>query len=224
MSDVLLLLRDIFIVILIIFLCLLLWIFVILRIIRKIHKFPIPAFATKLIDNAVRRKIIQKPAVIADRMNLKSGMTVLDIGPGKGSYTKAVAQRILPDGKVYAIDIQEYIIERLKKRIEKEALTNIIPKVDDVYNLSFENNSIDRILMITCLPEIPDPIKALKECKRVLKSEGIISLSELLSDPDYPRRKTEKRWAKEAGLELLESFGNFFVYQLNFVKYKLKPQ
>ena len=70
MSDVFLLLRDIFIVILIIFLCLLLWIFVILRIIRKIHKFPIPAFATNLIDNAVRRKIIQKPTVIANHMDL----------------------------------------------------------------------------------------------------------------------------------------------------------
>ena len=218
MSDAFLLLRDIFIVIFIIFLCLLLWIFVILRIIRKIHKFPIPAFATKLIDNAIRRKIIQKPTVIADRMNLNSRMTVLDIGPGKGSYTKSVAQRILPDGKVYAIDIQEYVIERLKRRVETEGLTNIIPKVDDVYSLSFEDNSIDRILMITCLPEIPDPVKALKECKRVLKPEGIISLSELLSDPDYPLRKTEKRWAQEAGLEFLEGFGNFFVYQLNFIK------
>ena len=218
MSDVLLLLRDIFIVILIIFLCFLLWIFVILRIIRKIHKFPIPAFATNLIDNAVRRKIIQKPTVIANHMDLKPGMTVLDIGPGKGSYTKAVAQRILPNGKVYAIDIQPYVIERLKKNIEKEGITNIVPKVDDVYNLYFEDNSIDRILMITCLPEIPDPIKALKECKRVLKPEGIISLCELLSDPDYPRRKTEKKWAKKAGLEFLEGFGNFFVYQLNFIK------
>jgi len=218
MAEILFLIRNIFIIILIIFLCLMLWIFVIVRIIRKFHKFPIPAFATRLIDNAWRRKFIQKPKLIAERMDLKPGMIVLEIGPGKGSYTKAVAKKVLPNGKVYAIDIQEAVINRLQKRIESEQITNIIPKIDDAYNLSFEDESIDRTFLITCLPEIPEPIKALKEFKRVLKIGGILSLSELLLDPDYPLRKTEKRWAKEAGLEFLEGFGNFFVYQLNFIK------
>jgi len=218
MSDILFLLRDIFLVILIIIICLLLWIFVVVRILRKIHKFPIPAFATRLIDNSWRRKFIQKPELIAERMHLKPGMNVLEIGPGKGSYTKVIAEKVLPDGKVYAIDIQQTIIDRLQKRIKKEQITNIIPKVDNAYNLSFENNSFDRIILITCLPEIPEPVKALNECRRVLKHGGILSTSELLIDPDYPLRKTEKKWAQEAGLEFIENFGNFFVYQLNFIK------
>ena len=45
-----------------------------------------------------------------------------------------------------------------------------------------------------------------------------MSLSELLPDADYPLRGTEKRWAKEAGLDFMEEYGNFFTYQLNFVK------
>ncbi|MFW9828689.1 MAG: class I SAM-dependent methyltransferase, partial [Candidatus Thorarchaeota archaeon] len=105
-----------------------------------------------------------------------------------------------------------------KKRIEKEKIMNIIPKIDGAYKLSFKDNSIDRVLMISCLPEIPDPIRVLKEVKRVLKPNGLLSLSEMLPDPDYPRRKTEKKWANEAGLELDNQFGNFFVYQLNFKK------
>ncbi|MFX1304244.1 MAG: class I SAM-dependent methyltransferase [Promethearchaeota archaeon] len=193
-------------------------VFVVLRIIRRYYKFPIPAFMTRFIDNPIRRKFIQKPEKIAERMNLKPGMTIIEIGPGKGSYTKAVAKRVLPDGKVYAVDIQESVINRLKKRIEKENITNIIPKIDDAYNLSFEDESVDRVLMIACLPEIPEPVRALKEIKRVLKPDGLISLSEMLPDPDYPRRKTEKKWADEAGFDLNEQFGNWFVYQLNFKK------
>lgn len=54
---------------------------------------------TWLIDNPLRRKFVQKPDVIAERMQLKPGMIVVEIGPGKGSYTKAVAKRILPNGK-----------------------------------------------------------------------------------------------------------------------------
>jgi len=173
---------------------------------------------TRLIDNPIRRKFIQKPETVAKRMNLEPGMIVVEIGPGKGSYTKSLAKSVLPDGKVYAIDIQESIIKRLKKRIEKEKIENIIPKIDDAYNLSFEDESVDRVLMIACLPEIPDPIRVLKEIKRVLKPNGLVSLSEMLPDPDYPRRKTEKKWAKKAGFELDAQFGNWFIYQLNFKK------
>ncbi len=202
------------------FLCFLFIIFIIVRIIRKIYKFPIPAFLTRLIDNPFRRRLIQKPELIAERMQLKPGMTVVEIGPGKGSYTKAVAEKVQPNGKVFAIDIQESIINRLKKKIKKENIQNIIPKIDDAYNLSFEDESVDRIFAITCLPEIPDPIRVLREFKRILKPDGIISLSELFLDPDYPLRRTEKRWAKEAGLDFYECFGNWFVYQLNFIKNK----
>jgi len=216
--DFWLILRIIFLIILIIFGIFFFIIFVLLRIIRRYHKFPVPAFMTRLIDNPIRRKLIQKPETVAKRMKLKPGMTVIEIGPGKGNYTKAIAKNILPDGKVYAIDIQESIINRLKKKIKKESITNIIPQIDDAYNLSFEDEMVDRVLMIACLPEIPDPVRVLKEIKRVLKKDGLISLSEILPDPDYPRRKTEKKWAKEAGFELDEQFGNWFIYQLNFKK------
>ncbi|MBA7696575.1 2-methoxy-6-polyprenyl-1,4-benzoquinol methylase [subsurface metagenome] len=216
--DFWLILRIIFLIFLIILGSFFFIVFVILRIIRRYYKFPIPSFMTRLIDNPIRRKFIQKPETVVERMRLKPGMIIIEIGPGKGSYTKALAKNILPDGKVYALDIQESIIIRLKKRIEKEGITNIIPKIDDAYNLSFEDESVDRVLMIACLPEIPDPIRVLKELKRVLKPDGLISLSEMLPDPDYPRRKTEKKWAEEAGFDLDEQFGNWFIYQLNFKK------
>jgi ubiquinone/menaquinone biosynthesis C-methylase UbiE len=210
--------RNSLYIFLIILAIILFYLFVLIKIIRKIHPFPIPAFVTGIIDNPIRRKYIQKPERIAENMELRPGMIVLEVGPGKGSYTKAVAKRILPEGKVYAIDISEYVIKKLKVRLEQENITNIIPKIDDAYNLSFEDESMDRIFAIACLPEIPEPVKVLKEFRRVLKPDGIISLCELYIDPDYPLRRTEKRWADEAGLIFIEQFGNFFSYQLNFGK------
>ena len=216
--DILLILQNLLFIILIVLICVLIWIFVIAKIARKIHPFPIPAFFTKVIDNKIRRKFIQKPETIARNMNLKPGMIVLELGPGKGNYTKAVAEKILPDGKVYAFDISKYIIDKLKKRVDNEGILNIIPRIEDAYNLSFENDSVDRIFAIACLPEIPKPVDVLIEFKRVLKPGGIVSLCELFIDPDYPLRKTEKKWANKAGLQFQTGFGNFFVYQLNFVK------
>ncbi|MFX1537575.1 MAG: class I SAM-dependent methyltransferase [Promethearchaeota archaeon] len=193
---------------------------IVLRIIRKYHPFPIPGFATRLIDNPIRRIFVQRPNIMAERMQLEPGMIALEIGPGKGSYTKAVAKRLLPGGKVYAIDIQESVVKYLQRRVEKENISNIIPKVDDAYNLSFEDESIDRIFAIGCLPEIPDPVRVLREFKRVLKPDGLVSLCELFPDPDYPWRRTEVRWAEEAGLKLRQQFGTWFTYQLNFGKRK----
>ncbi len=194
------------------------FVLVVVRILRHLYHFPIPSFMTRLIDNPLRRKFLQNPDIIAERMDLAPGMIVIEIGPGKGSYTKAVAKRILPNGKVYAVDIAEKVIERLKEKIEVEGITNIIPQIENAYSFSFADQSVDRVYANACLPEIPEPVRVLKECKRILKHDGLICLCELFIDPDYPRRKTEKRWAEEAGLELKQEFGSWVAYQLNFRK------
>jgi ubiquinone/menaquinone biosynthesis C-methylase UbiE len=106
----------------------------------------------------------------------------------------------------------------LERRIERESIPNITPKRGDAYDLFLPDESVDRIFAIACVPEIPDKLRALREFKRVLKSDGIISLCELFPDPDYPFRSTEKQWAEEAGLEFRGEFGNWFAYQLNFGK------
>jgi SAM-dependent methyltransferase len=189
---------------------------IVVRAVRHFWHFPAPSWTISVIDNPVRRRFFQRPEVLAERMSLAPGMTVVEIGPGKGTYTVAMARRVLPKGKVYAVDIQESVIEGLKTRIVRERTRNIFPRIADAYHLSFQNESVDRVVAITCLPEIPEPVRVLRECRRILKPDGLICLSELVLDPDYPRRRTEKGWAKAAGLELRQEFGSWFTYQLNF--------
>jgi len=187
------------------------------RLVRRLWRFPIPSFLTQLIDNPLRRRIIQPPGEFADRLRLEPGMSVVEIGPGKGSYTFEVARRVAP-GTIYACDIAPYVVEKLRERAEKEGLTNVDARIEDVFHLGFPDSSIDRVYMIATLPEIPSPVEALMECRRVLKPGGLLSLSELLFDPDYPLRRTEKRWAVEAGFVLEEEYGGLVCYQLNYGK------
>ncbi len=187
-----------------------------LKLIRRFWKFPIPAVLTGVIDNPIRRKI-QPPKTLADRLRLQQGMFILEVGPGKGTYTFEVAKRV-PDGKVIAIDIQESVIKKLKKKCEELGITNIEPKIMDVYNLNFDNEVFDRVFLISCLPEIPDPIRALEELNLVLKPNGLLCLVETFSDPDYPLPRTEIRWVNDAGLKLDSRHGNWFLYYLIFSK------
>ena len=187
-----------------------------MKLIRRFWKFPIPAVLTGLIDNPIRRKI-QPPRILADRLLLQPDMSVLEVGPGKGTYTIEVAKRV-PNGKVVAIDIQESVINRLEQKCKEQGINNMEPKVMDVYDLIFEDEVFDRIFLVCCLPEIPDPIRALGELNRVLKPNGLLCLVEAFPDPDYPLPRTEIRWARDAGFTVDSRLGNWFMYYLLFRK------
>jgi ubiquinone/menaquinone biosynthesis C-methylase UbiE len=187
------------------------------RIIRKVHKFPIPAMFTNLIDNPLRRRL-QPPEATARRHGIEPGMAVLDVGPGNGTYTIAAAHTVGKSGSVTAIDIEPKIIERLQQRIQNEGIDNLEARVADAYELPFDDGSFDVITLIAVIGEIPDPIRAMNEFRRVLTPSGKLVFSELLMDPDYSRAATLQKWAEAAKFRLNEYIGNWFYYTLILIK------
>ena len=75
--------------------------------------------------------------------------------------------------------------------------------------------SAGRVYLVTVTGEIPEPVRMLRECRRVLKPAGKLGISELLTDPDYPLRRTVTAWATSAGFRPAEHHGNFFSYTLS---------
>lgn len=187
------------------------------RIVRALCKFPMPHFMADLIDNPLRRKI-QPPEEMPIRHGVRPGMTVLDVGPGNGTYTLATARRVGQEGQVLAVDIEPRMIERVRRRAKAEGVTNVEARVADVYDLPFEDGHFDAAYMITVIGEIPNPERAMRECHRVLSSSGTLAFSELFPDPDYPRAKTLIRRAGSAGFRLKARTGSFFSYTLLFEK------
>jgi len=191
----------------------------IIRIVRHFNKFPMPQWMANLIDNPVRRKF-QPPDETAIRHKIEPGMRVLEVGPGNGTYTLATAHRLGPEGELVTIDIEPKMIERVRRKIEAEGVTNIDARVADVYELPFEDASFDLVYMITVVNEIPDIPRALVEFHRVLKTAGKLVFSEILLDPDYPRAATLTRKVQALEFRLKVKIGNFFYYTLIFEKAK----
>lgn len=193
---------------------------IVIRLGRKLFHFPAPAFFGPLLDSDFRRRM-QPPDKLIQRSGIKKGMRVLEIGCGSGAFTTFVARAVGAKGKVYALDIQEKMLEQLKNKLlkpENKDIKNIELIHKSAYELPFEDNSLDLVYMITVLPEIPDRNRALKEIKRVLKPGGTLAVTELLSDPDYPFKSTTIKMGRDVGFILDKASGNFWNYTVRFVK------
>ena len=189
----------------------------IVRVVRHFYKFPMPEFAANIIDNPIRRRI-QPPDETAVRHGIQPGMTVLEVGPGNGTYTVATARRVGDGGKVITIDIEPKMIERVKKRAQTEGIKNIEARVADVFDLPFEDGYFDLVYMIAVIGEIPTPERAMREFFRVLSPQGTLVFSELFSDPDYPLPGTIESMAESSGFRRKTKVGSFVYYTLIFEK------
>ena len=193
------------------------WLFPLKLIARLAHRFgtstPCPAALSWLVHNPLRRRYMRP---VLDRVGIQPGERVLELGPGPGAFTVDAARRAGPQGRIIAVDIQPEMIARVEERVREAGLSNVETHVAGAYELPLENESIDRAFVVTVLPEIPDQSRALAELWRVLKPGGRLSITEEFMDPDYPFPRETIRRVEAAGFELVQRFGNFGVYTVNF--------
>jgi ubiquinone/menaquinone biosynthesis C-methylase UbiE len=185
------------------------------RIVRQRYPFPIPHFMIHIIDNPFRR-MIQPLHKKPGRLGIKLGMTVLEIGPGSGTYTLAAAKTVGPEGKIIAVDIEDRVVQHIQRRIDKTGVTNIEVFQGDAQSLDFPPNSFDAVYAITVFGEIPDRGKALAEFQRVLVPGGTLALSEFLLDPDSQPSKRLRAECEDAGFDFLDESGNLLHYTMLF--------
>jgi SAM-dependent methyltransferase len=196
-------------VVLIILLFLFLWVCVCVRSIRYFWKFPMPAFMGNVIAAGPYRSRVQPPSMIIEALDVRPGMEIVELGCGSGFYTIEVAKALQPAGIVYAVDIQQEMLDKLRDRMEEAGVSNIIPVLADAEGqIPLDDGVADAVFSVTVLPEIPDPTKALLQVRRLLKDDGVFVNAELLLDPDFPLRRTAIGWVSQAGFKLKQQLGN----------------
>ena len=167
------------------------------------------------IDNPMRR-LVQPLHKHPELLGIKPGLTVLEIGPGSGTYTLAAAEALGPQGKIIAIDIEERVVEHIRKRIMRRRVTNIEVRQGDAQALAFDSDTFDAIYAITVFGEIPDRGRALREFKRVVVPGGTLAISEFLPDPDSQPAARVRAECENAGFRFQGKTGNWLYFTLIF--------
>src|SRR5690348_8106363 len=73
------------------------------------------------------REAWQKPDRVVAALGIRPGQTVCDVGAGPGYFSFRLARAVGERGRVFAVDVEPKILEALRDRIEKRAITNVTP-------------------------------------------------------------------------------------------------
>jgi ubiquinone/menaquinone biosynthesis C-methylase UbiE len=181
----------------------------------RIWSLPCPSVTAWRFDNPLIRGLTR---TTLDRLGLRPGLRILEIGPGPGRLLVPAAQRVLPGGEAVGIDIQPGMIERLKLKAAKLGVTNLTAILGDATQSHVPPESFDLVFLCLALGEIPDRAAALAQCRRALKPGGVLSITEIFGDPHYQRRSVVKRLAQAAGFQLQSVQGGWWMFIATFIK------
>jgi SAM-dependent methyltransferase len=145
----------------------------------------------------------EAPSIAIRALELKAGQVVADIGAGSGYYTERMADAVGPTGKVYATDIQQGMLDILRRRMALRKLTNVEPVLGAVDDPKLPANSLDLAIMVDVYHELSEPQAFVRRLRTSLKPSGRLVLLEFRKeDPSVPIRPEHKMSIAEVKAEL----------------------
>ncbi|KAG9308718.1 S-adenosyl-L-methionine-dependent methyltransferase [Chiua virens] len=116
--------------------------------------------------------------------HLQPDMHILDIGCGPGTITASFA-RLVPQGHVTGIDFVPpdtpfpTVLDRARQHAADQGITNITFAHGDVMHLGqIPSDTFDVVHCHQVLQHVPDPVRALREMRRVAKPGGVVAARE----------------------------------------------
>jgi len=146
----------------------------------------------------------EKPSKLLPLLKLKEGDVVADIGAGSGYYTFRLA-KLVPKGKVYAVDIQPEMLSIIRRRAKAKGVTNIELIKGAEADPKLPAGAIDLILLVDVYHEFESPYEMTVEMIKALKPGGRMVFVEFrLEDPDVPIKLVHKMSEKQVLKEMAE--------------------
>ncbi len=130
------------------------------------------------------RMAFEQPLKTLNFMALRDGDIVADLGCGNGFYTLQVAPRVGPHGVVFAVDVQQGMLDQLQQRREEADIDNIYPILGAFDDPKLPPGKVDWILLVDAYHEFNEPQAMLARMKESLAPGGRVALLEYRAEQD----------------------------------------
>jgi len=136
------------------------------------------------------------------QLKLKEGMVVADVGAGSGYHTFRMAKAVGDKGKIYAVDVQQEMLDVMNKRIKADSIKNIETVLGTEKDPKLPQGKVDLILLVDVYHEFAFPYEMTEAMVKALKPGGRLVFVEFrLEDKDVPiklvHKMTERQVKKE---------------------------
>ena len=167
-----------------------------------------------------QRVATQKIDVVLSKLSLKPGMVVADIGAGSGLFSRPLAKAVSPNGKVYAVDIQQDLLDYIDKRDKEEHISNVRTVLGGFDDPKLPARDVDLAFINDVLHHIEHRAVYLKALGTYMKPNGRIAIIEMnKDDPNTPHKNQPEllvgreeilAWMSDAGFKLAEEHPDLF--------------
>ncbi len=170
-----------------------------------------------LIDNPLRRLVLA-PETLAERLPLSDSSRILELGPGSGYFSLALAARV-PRGRLELFDLQPEMLAKAERKLRSGGHQNIGYTTGNASeDLSFPDSHFDVAFLSSVLGEVPDQERCLRSLHRVLRPTGTLAFHESIPDPDLIRFATLRGLVEPQGFKFQHRWGQPWNYTATFVK------
>jgi precorrin-6B methylase 2 len=152
-----------------------------------------------------QRQTEENLTLLVKSLKLKQGMVVADIGAGSGVISVLMADQIGTEGKVMAIDVQRKMLDRLKAKVKRLEIENILPVKGTQKTTGLKEKSVDLVILVDVYHEFAFPYEMMLEISRILKPGGRVAFVEYRKeDPTVPIKLVHKMTQAQVKKEITQ--------------------
>jgi arsenite methyltransferase len=172
----------------------------------------------------------QQPERVISALGIRSGDRVADLGSGSGYFTLRLARAVGPDGKVYAVDVDEEMNEYLRQRVAQEGVANVEVILGRFEDPLLPDGGVDLVLVVDTYHHLNDRPAYFRNLRRDLAPGGRVAVIDFDGRKGWfvrlighitPREELVREMA-EAGYDVAEEFD--FIDRQLFVIFRPEPE
>ena len=182
----------------------------------------------KTLESPGRPVVVKREEIVA-ACDLKSGMVVADIGAGTGVFTRLMAPKVGPQGKVFALEIKKDLVEHLEKSSRQAKLDNVAALLSTPESTGLAPESIDVAFVCDTYHHFDHPGEMLASIRAAVRPDGRLIVVDYHKEgrmKDHVRadKKTVIEEILAAGFELVDEKDSIPEhYFVRFKKHALRP-